>query len=67
MSAEILDLQAKRKPVCYTVRLTQGWNGELAVLVEDVADDQRSRESIAAAMREGVDLIERGVPQTVKR
>ena len=54
----VISLAARRKPVCYTVRIRQGWEGELAVFVEDIADDERSRKAAADAMRRAADLIE---------
>lgn len=46
----IIDLADKRQPVCYTVRLRQHWNGALEVFVEDIADDERSRQAVADAL-----------------
>jgi hypothetical protein len=58
--AEVVDLAKKRLPVCYTVHVTQHWDDRLQVWVENVADDQRSRMSIADALRRAADLIEGG-------
>lgn len=58
----VLSLAAHRKPVCWTVHIRQGWEGELAVSVEDIADDPRSRAAAAEALRRAADLIEQGEP-----
>ena len=47
---EIVDLSAHRPPVIYTVRITHHWNDRLEIFVEDVADDDRSRRSVADAL-----------------
>ncbi len=60
----VISLAARRRPVCYTVHIRQGWEGELAVRVSDIADDERSRKAAAAAMREAADLIEHGTANT---
>ena len=54
----IIDLADHRAPVCYTVRMTQHWDGRLQVFVEDVADDDRSRQAVAKALRSAADLLE---------
>lgn len=46
----VIELGDHRSPVCYTVHLTQHWNGTLEVFVEDVADDPRSRQAVADAL-----------------
>ena len=45
--SEIVDLSARRPPVLYTLRLTHHWDGRVDVFVEDVADDERSRDVVA--------------------
>jgi hypothetical protein len=57
-AANLFDLNSRRKPVVYTVRLRQGYDGSLTVHVEDVADDRRSRAAVADALRQAADLIE---------
>lgn len=47
---DIINLANHRPPVCYTVHLTQHWNGRLEVQVENVADDERSRIAVADAL-----------------
>lgn len=57
----IIDLGARRPKVHYTVRLTQDYDGGLAVLVEDVQDDPRSRQAVADALRTAAQMIEDGI------
>jgi hypothetical protein len=54
----VISLGAHRKPVCWTIHIRQGWDGELAVYVKDIADDARSRKAAIAALRRAADLIE---------
>lgn len=54
----VVDLAQHRPPVCYTVRLTDHWDGTLQVFVEDVSDDDRSRASVAHALRRAADMLE---------
>jgi hypothetical protein len=54
----VVELSDRRAPVCYTVHFCQYWDGRLQIRVEDVADDERSRKSIAAAMRQAADFLE---------
>lgn len=56
----VISLASRRPAVNYTIRIRQGWDGELAVLVEDIARDSRSRKAAADAMRRAADLIETG-------
>lgn len=58
--AKMIDLADHRAPICYTVRLTQHWDGKLQVLVEDIADDERSRKAVAKALRSAADVLESG-------
>jgi hypothetical protein len=60
--ADIVNLADRRPDVSYTVRITQGWDGHLSVLVEDISDDLESRKRAAAAMRDAADIIEAGDP-----
>lgn len=46
----VINLADRRQPVSYTVRITQHWDGSLEVFVEDVTDDERSRQSVADAL-----------------
>lgn len=48
--SEIVSLSDRRSPVNYTVRITHHWDDRLEVFVEDVADDDRSRQSVADAL-----------------
>ena len=53
----IIDLGSRREPVTYTVRLRHGWDGSLAIWVHDVADDERSRTSVADALCRAAEQI----------
>jgi hypothetical protein len=44
------DRRPPRQPVSYTVRITHHWDDSLEVFVEDVTDDERSRQSVADAL-----------------
>lgn len=54
----VVDLSDYRKPVNYTVRISQGYDGSLTVSVEDLQDDPRSRQAVADALRQAATLIE---------
>jgi hypothetical protein len=58
MSHDVVSLAAKRPAVEYTVRLRQGWDGELAIFVEDLQNDPRSRKAVADALRRAADLLD---------
>lgn len=55
--ADIVELAHKRPPVCYTVRLVQHWDGRLEVHVEDLADDDRSRQAVADALDRAAEML----------
>jgi hypothetical protein len=57
-AATVIDLGDRRAPVTYTVRLRHGYDGSLAVWVENVADDPRSRHAVAYALRRAADMVE---------
>jgi hypothetical protein len=46
----VINLSDRRRPVSYTVRITHHWDDTLEVFVEDVANDERSRQSVADAL-----------------
>jgi hypothetical protein len=46
----VINLSDRRPPVKYTVRITHHWDDSLEVFVEDVTDDERSRQSVADAL-----------------
>ena len=54
----VVALADRRPPVHYTVRLTHHWDDSLEVFVEDVADDDRSRASVADALRRAANMLE---------
>lgn len=58
MSGVIVDLSKRRAPVVYTVTITQHWDDSLEVFVQDVADDARSRASVADALRRAAAMFE---------
>jgi hypothetical protein len=53
----VVDLSARRQPVTYTVTITHHWDDSLEVFVADVADDQRSRASVADALRRAAEMF----------
>ena len=53
--SEIVELADRRPPVHYTVRLSHHWDGRIEVFVEDVANDERSRASVGAALAAAAD------------
>jgi len=50
MTGDVVDLGARRSPVTYTVTITHHWDDRLEIFVADVADDDRSRASVADAL-----------------
>ena len=56
----VISLSERRQPVRYTMHVTHHWDGTLELFVEDVGDDQRSRDAAANALRRAADLVERG-------
>ena len=54
----VISLAGRRDPVTYTVRLRQDYEGGLAVWVEGVTDDPRSRGAVADALRRAAAMIE---------
>lgn len=49
--SDVVDLNSKRPPVCYTVRIIHHWSGFIEFRIEDVADDPRSRASVFEMMQ----------------
>lgn len=43
----VIDLAGRRPPVVYTVTITHHWDGTVEARVDGVADDARSRDSVA--------------------
>lgn len=54
---EVIDLADRRPPVCYTVHLTDHWNGTLELMVDDVSDDERSRLAVADALERAAEML----------
>lgn len=48
----VIDLSAKRQPVTYTLVITHHWDGHFEFTVLDVADDERSKESVGYALKQ---------------
>ncbi len=48
---DIIDLNAKRAPVVYTIVIAHHYDGTLEFNIEGVADDERSREAVLHAFR----------------
>lgn len=51
-AAAVVDLNARRQPVTYTVILNHHWDGRVEATVCDVSDDPRSRASVAEVLRQ---------------
>lgn len=49
--SDIIDINAKRAPVIYSVTIAHHYDGTLEFNIEDVADDERSREAVLHAFR----------------
>lgn len=60
MSNNLIKLAEKRPPVCYTVRLTEHWDGRLEIFVEDIQDDPRSRQAVGHSLRRAADMLDPG-------
>jgi predicted restriction endonuclease len=48
---ELVDLNSRRAPVVYTVTIAHHYDGTLEFRIEDVGDDERSREAVLHAFR----------------
>lgn len=62
----VVDLSVKRRPVTYTVEITQHWDDRLEVFVHDVSDSERSRASVADALYRAAEMFGHCEPQAVK-
>lgn len=49
--SQIIDLADRRPPVTYTVTITHHWDGTIETMVQDVADDERSRAAVGDALK----------------
>jgi len=56
--SEVINLQARRVPVTYTVTITHHWDDTLEVFVEDVADDPRSRAAVGDALSRAAGIFQ---------
>jgi hypothetical protein len=57
MSNNVVDLAAKRAPVDYTIRIRHHWDDSLEVFVEDVSDDERSKQSVADTLERAAQVF----------
>ena len=48
---KLVDLNLRRAPVVYNVTIAHHYDGKLEFLIEDVGDDERSREAVFHAFR----------------
>lgn len=48
---DVIDINAKRPPVIYSVTVAHHYDGTLEFKIDDVADDARSREAVFHAFR----------------
>mgnify|MGYP000255225035 CR=1 FL=1 len=55
MTNNIIDLNAKRAPVTYTLTISHHWDGTIEIWVEGVTDSDRSQESVWYALKRFVD------------
>ena len=62
----VINLADRRPPVSYTVRITHHWDDSLEVFVEDVADDERSRQSVADALARAARMFANRTPLEAK-
>lgn len=60
--SKLIDLASHRSPVCYTIHLTEHWDGRLEIQVCDVADDERSRLAVADTLRRAADMLSNPKP-----
>lgn len=49
--SDVVKLADRRPPTCYTIHIAHHWDGKVEVMVEDLADDARSREAVGYALK----------------
>jgi hypothetical protein len=54
-AGNVVDLNARRAPVTYTLTISHHWDETLEVWVEGVTDSERSQESIWYALKRFID------------
>jgi len=54
----VINLSSKREPVIYTLIITHHWDGTFEFTVLDVADDERSQESVGYALKKAAEAWE---------
>lgn len=47
---KIIDMQARRKPVTYTIQITHNWDDSFVVFVEGVSDSDQAQASVNHAI-----------------
>lgn len=57
----VTDINAGKPPVIYAVRIAQHWDGHLEFFMEDIEPNERSLKSVAWALRQMADAIEKDV------
>ena len=62
----VINLSDRRAPVAYTVRIIHHWDDTLEVFVEDVAGDERSRQSVADALARAACMFANRAPLGAK-
>ncbi len=64
----VVALSSRRPPVVYTVDIVHHWDGRLEIFVRDIADDTRSRESVADALeRAAASIRNAAATQPIKK
>jgi hypothetical protein len=51
----VIKLADKRPPVDYTIRIRHHWDDTIEIFVEDVSDDERSKQSVADTLQRAAD------------
>lgn len=46
----VVELSQHRKPVTYTIHVVHHWNGEIELLINDIAEDPRSDDAVMEAL-----------------
>lgn len=55
----VIDLNARRAPVTYTITVTHHWDGSLELFVEGIAESGRSNRTVADALLAAAAMAER--------
>lgn len=57
----VVSLATKRAPVVYTIRIRHHWDDTLEVFVEDVSDDERSKQAVADTLDRAAKMFRAGL------